>query len=133
MYLGNRGLKIMRHTLYVYWTGQPVAWIALTLAFWAVGKSFASTVLAYAGRGRSPPLRRGSYGGGRRLASRQLPTEAGETGRLIRYGPPRAPAALLSQLLFWTDYFVALGMCTGPRTSACTPPPCACHRRWCCS
>src|SRR5204862_865247 len=25
---------------------------------------------------------------------------------LVRYGAPRAPAALLSQLLFWTDYFV---------------------------
>src|SRR5207247_773562 len=36
----------------------------------------------------------------------ELPTEGGETGRLIRYGLPRAPAALLSQLLFWTDYFV---------------------------
>ncbi len=25
---------------------------------------------------------------------------------MLRYGAPRAPAALLSQLLFWTDYFV---------------------------
>ncbi|HJP66904.1 MAG TPA: polysaccharide biosynthesis C-terminal domain-containing protein, partial [Actinomycetota bacterium] len=34
------------------------------------------------------------------------PPETGETGALLRYGAPRAPAALLSQLLFWTDYFV---------------------------
>ena len=24
---GTRGLKIMRHTLYIFWAGQPVAWI----------------------------------------------------------------------------------------------------------
>jgi O-antigen/teichoic acid export membrane protein len=35
-----------------------------------------------------------------------LPAAAGETSALLRYGAPRAPAALLSQLLFWTDYFV---------------------------
>src|SRR3990170_206779 len=32
-YLGaTRGLKIMRHTLYVFWVGQPIGWIVLTLA-----------------------------------------------------------------------------------------------------
>src|SRR6266566_1746345 len=35
-----------------------------------------------------------------------LPSEPGEARELFRYGAPRAPAALLSQLLFWTDYFV---------------------------
>jgi O-antigen/teichoic acid export membrane protein len=103
---GTRGLKIMRHTLYVYWTGQPVAWIALTLAFWAVDKSIASTVLAYAGSWALATA--AAWFLWRRETARfaELPTEAGETGRLIRYGLPRAPAALLSQLLFWTDYFV---------------------------
>ncbi len=41
--------------------------------------------------------------------SRRFPhmaAEPNETRALIRYGAPRAPAALLSQLLFWTDYFV---------------------------
>jgi O-antigen/teichoic acid export membrane protein len=33
--------------------------------------------------------------------------EGGLTPALIRYGAPRAPAALLSQGLFWIDYFVA--------------------------
>src|SRR5207245_3279962 len=32
--------------------------------------------------------------------------EPGDIGRLLRYGAPRAPAALLAQLLFWTDFFV---------------------------
>jgi O-antigen/teichoic acid export membrane protein len=96
----------MRHTLYVYWTGQPVAWIALTLAFWTVDKSIPSTVLAYAG---SWALATGAaWLLWRRETSRfaEVPVEAGETGLLFRYGLPRAPAALLSQLLFWTDYFV---------------------------
>src|SRR5205814_6275218 len=35
-----------------------------------------------------------------------LSADPNETRELIRYGAPRAPAALLSQLLFWTDYFV---------------------------
>ena len=33
--------------------------------------------------------------------------EPGAAGTLVRYGAPRAPAALLSQGLFWIDYFVA--------------------------
>jgi O-antigen/teichoic acid export membrane protein len=36
----------------------------------------------------------------------QLPAEPGEARALIRYGAPRAPAALLSQALFYTDLFV---------------------------
>jgi O-antigen/teichoic acid export membrane protein len=103
---GTRGLKIMRHTLTVYWTGQPLAWIALTLAFWLVDKSIASTVLAYAGSWALATA--AAWFLWRRETSRfaELPVEPGETGRLFRYGLPRAPAALLSQLLFWTDYFV---------------------------
>jgi O-antigen/teichoic acid export membrane protein len=36
----------------------------------------------------------------------QLPAEDGEPRALISYGAPRAPAALLSQALFYTDLFV---------------------------
>src|SRR5205807_1681427 len=35
-----------------------------------------------------------------------LSADAGETEELLRYGAPRAPAALFAQALFWTDYFV---------------------------
>jgi len=35
-----------------------------------------------------------------------LPAEPQETGALVRYGAPRAPAALLSQALFYTDLAV---------------------------
>jgi O-antigen/teichoic acid export membrane protein len=34
------------------------------------------------------------------------PLEEGALARLVRYAGPRAPAALFSQLLFWTDLFV---------------------------
>jgi O-antigen/teichoic acid export membrane protein len=103
---GTRGLKVMRHTLYVFWMGQPLGWMALILLGWMVSRSIGMTTLAYAaswalasaaaawlwyretrGYGDEPPAR-------------------GEVKDLIRYGAPRAPAALFSQLLFWTDLFV---------------------------
>jgi O-antigen/teichoic acid export membrane protein len=103
---GTRGLKIMRHTLFIYWAGQPVAWIVLMLAGWAISKSATSTVVAY---GLSWVLATVAawYVWERETRSfPALPAEPGEVGALLRYGAPRAPAALLSQLLFWTDYFV---------------------------
>ena len=45
---GTRGLKIMRHTLYIFWAGQPVAWIVLMAGGWLVSKSTGASVLAYA-------------------------------------------------------------------------------------
>ena len=103
---GTRGLKIMRHTLYVFWMGQPLGWMALILLGWLAARSVGITTLAYAaswmlataaaawlwyretrGFGNEPPL-------------------PGEVRDLVRYGAPRAPAALFSQLLFWTDLFV---------------------------
>jgi O-antigen/teichoic acid export membrane protein len=103
---GTRGLKVMRHTLYVFWMGQPLGWLALILAGWLAARSVGMTTLAYSvswvvatgaaawlwyretrGFGSEPPAR-------------------GEVRELLRYGIPRAPAALFSQLLFWTDLFV---------------------------
>lgn len=102
----TRGLKIMRHTLYVFWMGQPLGWLALIAAGWLLAKTVGITTLAYAaswaiasawaawlwyretrGFGAEPPL-------------------DGEVRGLLKYGAPRAPAALFSQLLFWTDVFV---------------------------
>jgi O-antigen/teichoic acid export membrane protein len=103
----GRGLKVMRHTLYVQWIAQPILWIVLMLAFWRVDKSEAATVWAYAASwclaaiaGRF--LWRSISGGHPR---EDLEPKA--AGALARYGAPRAPAALLSQGLFWIDYFVA--------------------------
>lgn len=111
IYLGaTRGLKIMRHTLYVQWVGQPLAWIALSLSGWLLAESAGMTVLAYAaswGLGalaawwawerESRPLKGFTHEGG-------VPEE--RTGALIRFGAFRAPAALFSHLVFWTDFYV---------------------------
>ena len=131
---GTRGLKIMRHTLYVYWAGQPLAWIALTLAFWAVDKSIASTVLAYAGswalatgaawflwRRETRALRGGADRGGR--------DRAGCSATASRAPRPRCCRSCCSgpTTSCWPT------TCTRPRTSACTRPRSAWRRRWCCS
>jgi O-antigen/teichoic acid export membrane protein len=104
---GSRGLKIMRHTLYAYWVGQSVGWIVLTLIAWSmIGKTVPVTVLAYAA---SWILATAIAFVSWRSATNAFvpsPAEADEARRLIRYGAPRAPAALLSQALFYTDLFV---------------------------
>src|SRR6476661_2878615 len=47
---GSRGLKVMRHTLYVQWVAQPLLWIVLMLVLWRViDKTEAVAVWAYAG------------------------------------------------------------------------------------
>jgi O-antigen/teichoic acid export membrane protein len=103
---GTRGLKIMRHTLFVYWSGQPIAWIALMLGGWVVTRSVGVSVFAYAGSWALATV--AAWALWEREARRlpKVPADPNETRELVRYGAPRAPAALLSQLLFWTDYFV---------------------------
>ncbi len=105
---GSRGLKIMRHTLYAYWVGQSISWIVLTLIAWAaVGKTVGATVFAYALSWVFATIvawlfwrkESGKF-------SEQLPPERSEARALLRYGAPRAPAALLSQALFYTDFAV---------------------------
>lgn len=111
IYLGaTRGLKIMRHTLYVQWIGQPLLWIGFMLAFWLAAETSGATVLAYAA----------SWAVGLVIAflawereSRPLTgsTDVGRiseegTGALIRFGAFRAPAALCSHLVFWADLYV---------------------------
>jgi O-antigen/teichoic acid export membrane protein len=102
----TRGLKIMRYTLYVFWAGQPLMWLILMLVGWTVSKTVWMSVLAYslswawAAAAAWYFWRRESAGWVKE------PMEPGDMGRLARYAGPRAPAALFSQLLFWTDLFV---------------------------
>jgi O-antigen/teichoic acid export membrane protein len=111
-YLGaTRGLKIMRHTLYIFWVGQWVAWIVLCLAVWVVAESAGATVLAYAGSWALATV--AAYlAWGRETRKFPAGLGAGEgipeerTGALLRFGALRAPATLFAQLLFWTDLFV---------------------------
>jgi O-antigen/teichoic acid export membrane protein len=103
---GTRGLKIMRHTLYIFWAGQPVAWIAFMLAAWALARSAGASVLAYAASWIAATLAAWFVWVRETAPFPRMPAEPNEVRELVRYGAPRAPAALLSQLLFWTDYFV---------------------------
>lgn len=107
VYLGaTRGLKIMRHTLYVFWMGQPLGWVILMLLGWTISRSVETAVLAYGGSWLLATVaaawawRRETEGFG------SEPTEDGEVGALVRFGAPRAPAALFAQALFWIDLFV---------------------------
>jgi O-antigen/teichoic acid export membrane protein len=105
---GSRGLKIMRHTLYSYWIGQSIGWIVLTLVAWAAfGKTVPVTVGSYAASWVVATVIAWFFW--RKESGRfpeELPAEPHEARALIRYGAPRAPAALLSQALFYTDLFV---------------------------
>lgn len=104
----TRGLKIMRHTLYVFWMGQPLGWFLLILLGWLLlgSAEVGITAVAYVASWALAAVaaawlwHRESRGFG------SDPPAAGEVKDLLRYGAPRAPAALFSQLLFWTDLFV---------------------------
>ena len=102
----TRGLKIMRYTLYVFWAGQPLAWIALMLIGLRLSETPWMGAVTYSA---SWALAAGAAWWCWRRESAGWPAqpmEPGDMARLLRYAGPRAPAALLSQLLFWTDLFV---------------------------
>lgn len=102
----TRGLKIMRHTLYIFWAGQPLAWIVLMLAGWSISETPWMSVLAYSLSWLAASVAAGTAWRGESRGWDRAPLEQGALGRLVRYAGPRAPAALFSQLLFWTDLFV---------------------------
>ena len=111
-YMGaTRGLKIMRYTLYSQWIAQPIGWIAFTLAIWSVAAATAASAswafgaswalaLAIAWWGWEKQRRRFPH----ELIGEGIPEERPRA--LIAFGALRAPAALFSQLIFWTDLFV---------------------------
>jgi O-antigen/teichoic acid export membrane protein len=104
---GTRGLKTMKYTLYVQWAGQPTLWVVFTLAGWTLSKTVEMTVFTYALSWVVATA--GAFFFWERRSARygHLPAQRGEVHALVRYGAPRAPAALLAHLVFWTDYFVA--------------------------
>jgi len=104
----------------VQWIAQPLLWIALMLGGWILSKTAGMTVLAYAaswGIGlaaawwawerESRPLTGTTEQGG-------IPEE--HTRALLRFGAFRAPAALFSHLVFYTDFLV-LSALAGDRTT----------------
>lgn len=107
---GTRGLKIMRHTLYIFWIGQPVGWVLIAMAGWFVAKTAGVTSLAYALSWAIAcaaawwAWERETRGFEGRTSGGGIPEE--RTGALLRFGMLRAPATLFAQLLFWIDTFV---------------------------
>ena len=102
----TRGLKIMRYTLYVFWAGQNLMWIALTVLLWQWSTTATASILAYSLSWACAAL--ASWWFWRRESTpwEAAPPEPGMMGRIARYAAPRAPAALFAQLLFWSDLFV---------------------------
>ncbi len=110
-YLGaTRGLKIMRHTLYIFWIGQPVGWIVFAIGGWFIAKSAGITTFAYGLSWTVAALlawwawERETRGFGHTSGPGGIPEE--RLGALLKFGGFRAPATLFAQLLFWTDLFV---------------------------
>ena len=107
---GTRGLKIMRHTLYIFWIGQPVGWVLIAIAGWYFAKTAGVATLAYALSWAVAcgaawwAWERESRGFEGSTESGGIPEEG--TKELLKFGLLRAPATLFSQLLFWIDTFV---------------------------
>jgi O-antigen/teichoic acid export membrane protein len=113
VYLGaTRGLKAMAPTLWVFWIGQPLAWIALAGVLFAAGGGVDAAVWSYvvswlvAAVAARALWRDATAGCGDRPATREEVRDA------IRFGLPRAPAALLAQALFWADLWVLSAFAT---------------------
>ncbi|MEA2451356.1 MAG: hypothetical protein QOG04_66 [Actinomycetota bacterium] len=102
----TRGLKIMRYTLYVFWAGQPVMWVLLMVAGFSWSKTTWVAVLAYSLSWVIATFASVSFWRRESRGWDTTPMEPGAMSKLMRYAGPRAPAALFSQLLFWTDLFV---------------------------
>ena len=107
VYLGaTRGLAQMRQTLYVFWMGQPLLWLALAGIAIAAGGGTDAVVLAYDASwlGAAVAARALWRREARDFAER--PATRAEVREALRYGLPRAPAALLAQSVFWADLWV---------------------------
>jgi O-antigen/teichoic acid export membrane protein len=107
VYLGaTRGLKQMAATLWVFWIGQPLAWIVLAAIVFAAGGGVDAAVWSYdvswlLGLVAARILwRRASAGFGDERATEE------DVRAALRFGLPRAPSALLAQALFWADLWV---------------------------
>jgi O-antigen/teichoic acid export membrane protein len=107
VYLGaTRGLAQMRQTLYVFWIGQPLLWLVLAAVAIAGGGETDAVILAYDASWLVAAVAAGSLWRreARAFAGRVATGE--EVRAALRYGLPRAPAALLAQSVFWVDLWV---------------------------
>jgi O-antigen/teichoic acid export membrane protein len=119
VYLGaTRGLHQMRQTLYVFWIGQPLLWIAVGGAAVALGGETDWAVIAYdvswfIGAGVAWALWRRETRG---LVQR--PASGSEVREALRFGLPRAPSALFAQSVFWADLWVLAAFEQGTKLDA---------------
>jgi O-antigen/teichoic acid export membrane protein len=119
VYLGaTRGLGQMSQTLYVFWIGQPLVWIGVTGAAIAAGGATEAAVGAWdvswlvAALAARALWRREAAGYAERPATRE------EVKGALRFGLPRAPAALLAQTMFWADLWVLAAFESGTELDA---------------
>jgi O-antigen/teichoic acid export membrane protein len=107
VYLGaTRGLTQMRQTLYVFWIGQPVVWIAFAGAAIAAGGESDAVILAYGASWLVASVAAWALWRREARALAGRPATREEVRAALRYGLPRAPAALLAQAIFWADLWV---------------------------
>jgi O-antigen/teichoic acid export membrane protein len=107
VYLGaTRGLGQMRQTLYVFWIGQPVIWIGVAAAAIAAGGATNAAVAAYDASWLVAAVAARALWRREAAAYADRPADSEEVRAALRYGLPRAPAALLAQAIFWADLWV---------------------------
>ncbi len=102
----TRGLKIMRYTLYVFFAGQPTLWVILMVIGWRFSETVGTAAATYSLSWAFAAVAAWWFWRKESRTWERRPMAPGATGTLMRYAGPRAPAALFSQLLFWTDLFV---------------------------
>jgi O-antigen/teichoic acid export membrane protein len=107
VYLGaTRGLAQMRQTLYVFWIGQPLLWLALAGVAIAAGGATDAVVLAYDASWLLAAVAARALWHREAGGFAERPATGEEVRAALRYGLPRAPAALLAQSVFWADLWV---------------------------
>jgi O-antigen/teichoic acid export membrane protein len=119
VYLGAaRGLAQMRQTLYVFWIGQPLLWIALAALALGAGGEADSVVLAYDASWLGACVAAWVLWRREARAFDDRPATREEVAAALRYGLPRAPAALLAQAIFWVDLWVLAALEQGTDVDA---------------
>jgi O-antigen/teichoic acid export membrane protein len=102
----TRGLKIMRYTLYVFYAGQPLMWVLFMIVALPRVETTWMGALTYSLSWAAASAAAWWFWHKESREWPAAPMEPGALQKLVRYAGPRAPAALFSQLLFWTDLFV---------------------------
>jgi O-antigen/teichoic acid export membrane protein len=119
VYLGaTRGLGQMSQTLYVFWIGQPLVWIAVTGAAIAAGGATDAAVGAWDASWLLAALAARALWRRVAAAYADRPASREEVKAAVRYGLPRAPAALLAQAMFWADLWVLAAFESGTELDA---------------